>query len=329
MRRDPSGNELLQRMYFKHGAYYYVYRNRWQLIGRTYNAALRGYAGLQESDGATPALIQNHYKNLAQRVKQGNLRQSSLDKYNNLKPRLLQAFSKLDPPDVTPSHIRQFIAHYFGTKPNTGNKALVILRGVFELGIELGLCEFNPAAGVKQKRVSDRTRRLTDSEFNRIRACAKGQLPLIMDVLYYTGQRIGDVLAIKQADMAGGTLRVIQQKTGEPVNIGIGPRLEQAIAAARSGPITGMWLFSKRGKPLSYYTVQAAFKAACARAGVVDTTLHDIRAKTITDMTVRGYDAQILAGHTDAKMTAKYIREKVAKHAESLDSLMLPEIKQR
>jgi integrase len=321
MRRDPFGNELLKRMYFKHGAYWHVRRNRWQKIGSTYNAALRGYAGLQDRDGTMPKLINQTYDAYSARVKAGSLRQSSMNSYNVVKPKLMEVFAMIDPPDVTPAHIRQFIGHCYTGRLGTGNRALSVLREAFDIGIEQGLCDFNPASQVKRKKQPKRTRRLTDAEFKGIRQCAKGDMPLIMDVLYYTGQRIGDVLAIKQSDISGGVLHVTQQKTGAQIAIDIGPLLEQAISAARSGQVTGLWLFSKHGKPYSYFTVQSQYKSACKRAGIDGTTLHDIRAKTITDMTIRGDNAQSLAGHSDAKMTADYVRETVATKVKSLDSL--------
>jgi len=323
MRKDPHGNQLLRRMHYKHGSYWYVKGNRWQRIGSTYNAALRGYAGLTETAGTMPRLINQTYTTYEQRVKAGTLKQSSLDGYNVVKPKMLEVFANMDPPDVTPSDVRQFISHVYGSRPSVGNRVLAVLREAFNLGIELGLCEFNPALQVKRKKLPRRTRRLTDAEFKNIRHCAKGPLPLIMDVLYYTGQRIRDVLAIKQSDISGGILRIEQQKTGALIDIEIGPELEKAIAEARSGRVTGMWLFSKHGKPLSYWTVHSAYKVACERAKVPHTTLHDIRAKTITDLTLDGVDAQDLAGHMDARMTATYVRERVPRRAKSLDSLKI------
>lgn len=320
MRRDQHGNQLLKRMHYKHGAYWYVHRNQWRQIGRNYNAALRAYAGLQESSGTMPRMIHQTYAEYAARAKAGTLQASTLKSYNVIKPRLLEVFAVIDPPDVTPALVRQFLAHCYTGKPGTSNHALAILREVFNTAIDQGVCEFNPAAQVKRKRQTKRTRRLTDAEFKAIRQCAKGQLPLIMDVLYYTGQRIGDVLKIKQADISGGEIHIIQQKTGKEIDIEIGPELEAAITKARSGPVTGMWLFSHRGKPLPYSTVHSAYQTACKRAGVTGTTIHDIRAKTITDMTLRGDDPQALAGHTDAKMTADYVREHRPAKVKSLDN---------
>lgn len=321
MRRDPQNNQLLTRMYFKHGAYWYVYRGKWKRLGDNYNRALHEYANATAAGGSMIPLLQKTYDAYTLKVKQGKLRESTLGSYSAVKSKLLLAFKNLDPAEVTPSDIKQFRSHYYGTKPGAANRALVVLREAFDLGMELGLCEYNPASQVKRIPEHKRTRRLTDKEFNRIRACAKGKLPLIMDVLYYTGQRIGDVLAIRQADISDGVIHFVQQKTGAAIDIEIGPKLAETIAEARRGAVTGLLLFSRNGKPLSYYTVQSAYKAACKRAHVEGTTLHDIRAKSITDLSLAGGDATMLAGHKDPKMTDRYIRERVPNRAKSLDSL--------
>lgn len=321
MRRDPYGNQLLVRMHYKHGAYWYVYRGKWKRLGDNYNRALREYADATAAGGSMIPLLQKTYDAYDLRVKHGTLRESTLSNYLSAKSNLLLAFKNMDPAEVTPSDIKQFRSHYYGTKPNAGNRALVVLREAFDIGMDLGLCEYNPASQVRRIPEHKRTRRLTDAEFARIRACAKGKLPIIMDVLYYTGQRIGDVLAIRQSDISDGVLHITQQKTGAVIEIGIGPKLEKAIAAARSGTVTGLWLFSRHGRPMVYYTVQSAYKAACKRARVEGTTLHDIRAKSITDVSLAGGDAMTLAGHKDQKMTDRYIREKLPLRAKSLDSL--------
>jgi len=319
MRLDPHGNQLLPRMYYKHGAYWYVYRGKWKRLDSTYNRALHEYANKTAAGGSMIPLIQKTFDAYEVMVKQGKLKKSTLASYSAMKSNLITAFSNMDPADVTASHIKQFRSHYYGTTLNAGNRALVVLRQAFEIGMDLGMCDSNPARQVKRVPERKRERRLTDTEFNRIRACAKGKLPLIMDVLYYTGQRIGDVLAIRQSDISDGVIHFVQQKTGAMLDIEIGPDLEKAIRAARSGPVAGLWLFSKGGKPISYFTVHSAYKAACERARVSDTTLHDIRAKAITDLSLAGGDAMALAGHTDQKMTDRYIRERVVPRVKSLD----------
>ena len=63
-----------------------------------------------------------------------------------------------------------------------------------------------------------------------------------------------------------------------------------------------------RGRVLSYKGVRDAFERARLRAGIDDVTLHDLRAKSLTDADLQGLDAQGLGGHTTRKQTERYIR---------------------
>ncbi len=67
----------------------------------------------------------------------------------------------------------------------------------------------------------------------------------------------------------------------------------------------GLTLFTTKRtrKPVIYETVKQQFKKAAERAGVKDATLHDLRAKPITDAKKQGHDPQKLAGHSDSRMT--------------------------
>jgi integrase len=321
MRKDPHGNQLLPRMHYKHGAYWHVYRNKWRRIGKTYNAALREYSALNTSGGGMIALINQTYDVYQQREKDGTLTTGSLISYQVVRETLCTAFQHLDPHEVTPGMVRQFRQHYYGLKPGAGNRAIVVLRAAFDLAIDMDLCHSNPAQQVKQVHSKPRQRLPTDAEFNRVKAVATGQVPLVMDALYYTGQRIRDVLAIKQSSIVDGVIYMVQQKTGTKMPIQIGPELANVIQAARSGPVTGLYLFSTHGKALSYYTFYSAFKTACKRAGVDNFTPHDIRRKAINDYKAKGGDPQLLAGHTDAKMTERYLIDNSVKFIASLDSL--------
>lgn len=321
MRKDPHGNQLLPRMHYKHGAYWYVYRNKWRRIGKTYNAALREYSALNASGAGMIALINQTYSVYEQRTRDGTLTTGTLEGYQVVRDNLLTAFQHLDPPEVTPGMIKQFRQHYYGTKPMAGNRAVIVLRAAFDLALDMDLCASNPAQQLRLYQSKPRQRLPTDAEFNRVKAVATGQVPLIMDALYYTGQRIRDVLAIKQSDIADGVIYMVQKKTGAKMPIEIGPKLAKVIQQARSGPVTGLHLFATHGKPISYYTFYSAFKTACKRARVDNLTPHDIRRKAINDYKAKGGDPQLLAGHTDPKMTERYLIDNSVKMIASLDSL--------
>ena len=51
-----------------------------------------------------------------------------------------------------------------------------------------------------------------------------------------------------------------------------------------------------------------AFRKACEETGIIRATVHDLRAKSLTDTDKQGNDAQKLGGHTDGRMTQRYLR---------------------
>ena len=54
-----------------------------------------------------------------------------------------------------------------------------------------------------------------------------------MDMLYLTGQRIGDVLKIKHSDITSEGIFFQQQKTGTKLMVAMSPDLERTIKAAK------------------------------------------------------------------------------------------------
>jgi integrase len=60
---------------------------------------------------------------------------------------------------------------------------------------------------------------------------------LVYALLLYTGQRSGDVVKMRRADVSGGTIAVVQEKTGTALSIPIHPELAVAMKA---GPSNGL-----------------------------------------------------------------------------------------
>jgi integrase len=65
-------------------------------------------------------------------------------------------------------------------------------------------------------------------------------------LLLYTGQRGGDVVNMRRADISGGAIRVVQQKTGTELSIPIHHELQ---AALKTTPSKGLNLLGAAGLP--------------------------------------------------------------------------------
>lgn len=128
---------------------------------------------------------------------------------------------------------------------------------------------------------------------------------------YLTGQRIGDVLAISTQDVTEQGIFFRQEKTGARLIVGMTSDLQELLSEIMEFRTSDEdWLFTskKLGRKVHYTTVKRAFAAARKAAGVDNVTIHDLRAKSLTDAKKQGLDAQALGGHANAQMTARYIR---------------------
>jgi integrase len=128
-----------------------------------------------------------------------------------------------------------------------------------------------------------------------------------MDIAYFTGQRLGDVIRMKRADIRDGALSVTQGKTGKKMRIRIEGNLSTVIDRinARQRRAIGLSLIQDEdGQSLSYAALRSRFDAARRAAGV-SFQFRNIRAKAATDIPDLG-DAQRLLGHKRRAMTEHY-----------------------
>ncbi len=124
-----------------------------------------------------------------------------------------------------------------------------------------------------------------------------------------TGQRIGDVLGIKQSDISEDGISFKQQKSKKRLLVEMTPELAEVVREARGlSKVAGVHLFSDKGKRYDYHRIRRHWLAACRKAKVEDANIHDLRRKAITDADMAGEDAQKLAGHTSRAMTERYLQ---------------------
>lgn len=290
-------------MYLKSGRYYLVKNNKWKALSRDYREALIEYAAAiaDPLSGGMSGLLDTWLANVTVKATTRVTYQSAIE--SKIKP----AFVEFHPSQVTAPVIAQFLDHH-KAHPNMANIMRTILKMVFDRAVLFGLAQTNPVTSVPKFKEKKRTRYLTDDEFHAIRTQAEPMLQSIMDMCYYTGQRIGDVLKIQMADISADRIYIKQIKTGKELNIDITPELRKAIDTVKPGNIRGQ--FPLFGRRIRYARVRAWFVKAATDAGIKDVRLHDLRSKSITETEKQGNDGQTLAGHTDRKMTERYIRDK-------------------
>lgn len=302
----------------KHGAYYYVKNNRWKSLGKNLTEALIEYSRIVETpSGGMDKLINDVLEHIKPR-----LADSTVEQYEKAAARLRVILTEFSPEQVKPRHVAAIKTSLSNT-PAMANRLLSFLRVVFNYAVEWQIVESNPCIGVKRHAEKRRGRYITDSEYSAIYAQCNERMQIIMDLCYYTAQRIGDVLSIRRSDLTDEGILFTPEKTknssGAKLIVMWTPGLIATVerAKATQGRVPTMTLLSNRKrKAPDYKTTQQLWTAACRAAGVIDAHIHDLRAKSLTDAKKEGKNAQTLAAHSNEQMTARYIRNREATHVE-------------
>ncbi len=318
MRPRKKDRHLPACMYQKHGAYYLVRNGKWERLGTDLQAVLMIYAKRMAAgtQGGMPDLIDRAFKH---HCKLKKLSPNTVAQYEIAAERLKTIFAEFEPRQVLPKHVAAVKMELADT-PNMCNRILSFLRVVFGYALEWQEVDSNPCIGITRHAEGRRDRYITDAEFGALLNAASPYIRSILEMCYLTGQRIGDVIAIRLADISDEGVSFVQEKTGAKLIVAMTPDLQAVIDRARALPrkVRTLTLFcSRTGKPVSYETVKEAFQALREKTGIHDVKIHDIRAKSLTDADREGKNAQTLGGHTDARMTARYLRGRLPKIAQA------------
>lgn len=168
-----------------------------------------------------------------------------------------------------------------GDKPATANLVLAVVGAVYSWARDAtrqfvpGTC--NPTCDVKQMEVGEHKpwpehilQAALESDNDRVR--------LATHLLYYTAQRIGDVVNMRWTDIRDGVLYIRQQKTGKDLRIHIHSKLAAELAKAPKRAIT--ILTTVEGHSISPQPIRIALKKHCAAMGL-DLVPHGLRKNAV------------------------------------------------
>lgn len=314
-RPRSSQRHLPPCVYLKHGAYWLVKKGKWTRLGDDLATALVEYAKTVEAPrGGMDDLIERAFKAHSTNPKRP-LAANTVAQYRIAADILKRKLLQFSPEQVKSKHVAGIKAS-MADRPNMSNRVTSFLSTVFSYAVEWQEVESNPCVGVRRHEESRRDRLLSDEEWNSIHAAAGPRLRVIMELQYLTGQRIGDVLAIRRNQVTDDGLVFQQQKTGARLVVRWSPQLRATVEAAEAlsaGKPSALTLLRGRynGAP-DYRSVQTQWREACAAAGVEDARLNDTRARSATTADAQGRDAQALLGHASANMTRRYLRDRSA-----------------
>jgi integrase len=161
-------------------------------------------------------------------------------------------------------------------------------------------------------------------------------LAALVDMAYLTGQRIGDLVALKWSAFGPDGIEFKPGKTSKTTGVRVliewTPKLrdvERRLRTLRAERRAfGEFVFTKRaskkgqpkaGQPYTYWGASTAWRRACERAGIVNLHFHDLRAKALTDTEeAEGMQAARRKGsHTTERQTSDYVRNKKAQRSKA------------
>lgn len=166
-----------------------------------------------------------------------------------------------------------------------------VLARVLSWAYNRGLVATNPCARPGRLYRSGRSENIwTEADETAFLAKAPKHLHLALLLALWTGQRQGDLLKLTWTAYDGTHIRLRQGKTGARVVIPVGKPLKIALDAAKEAlaklpegkprPLT--ILATEGGTSWTESGFRASWRKACAKAGVVGVTFHDLRGTAVT-----------------------------------------------
>lgn len=225
--------------------------------------------------------------------------------------KLKEVFGDRDPDSMRPRDFAEFLNVKKG--PIQRVRQLAVLSSALTQAVSIWyLCERNVLRDVKRIKSKPRDRLILDSEFEGVAAMSTPRIRLAMQLALRTGQRQGDILRMRWADVRDDGLHVRQSKTGKRLAIGINAELEAVLDECwkLKGGGGEFVLPSRSGKQYSSEGFRAVWQRIMRkweRLGNERFHFHDIRALAATKCATPEIAMRLL-GHTTLAMTLRVYR---------------------
>lgn len=234
-----------------------------------------------------------------------------------LKGGLYKTFGLFPANDVTIVRMRLYMDARGKTSKKRANSEIAYLSIAYGWAVERGLVSVNPCKGIKKYKLQARQRYVTDDEYNRMYALARPEIQAVMELVYLCRLRENEALSLEEKHLSEEGLLAVRGKGSKTQLIKWSPRLKAAIDLARSvprkKPTECLIVTRKTGTPLTmnallvaWQKLRADYMVGAPEGMVMDWTLHDLKAKGVSDF--EG-DKHLASGHQTPQMTAVYDRK--------------------
>ncbi len=198
----------------------------------------------------------------------------------------------------------------FAEHPAKANLIVTVLRIVLAFALDRDYRSDNPARNIKKLATGAGHMSWPDEAIERFLKTAPPMMTLALKMGLYTGQRVGDVLAMSWHDYDGEYIKVVQGKTGVKLSISVHSVLKEALDAhERVSPII---LTSPTGRPFKYHNFRRRFGNAMESAGLAGLVFHGLRYTAAAKLADAGCSLKEIAsitGHKSLAMIEKYTRD--------------------
>lgn len=212
--------------------------------------------------------------------------------------------------------------HYLDNRKDTRGESapvaarheLSLLGHVLGKAIRWGAATANVVRTLERQPKHRRSRYVTDAEFAAVRTLANSRVALMMDLARLTGQRRGDLLALRREQCTDAGIIFRQSKTGAGVLVEWSNALKECIErSARMAPQIPRDCVIRRPSDGAAYSARgfsAMWQRLMAKYVKQDGkhfTFHDLRAKAASDKDSLEGAADLL-GHASSETTKRVYR---------------------
>ena len=248
-----------------------------------------------------------------------NVKRSHKDDRSRLDHHLLPRFGKLTLNEITAQQLQVFLADTKkrGLAPATVNRVRSLLQRMFNLAVQWGILEKNPAQGIPKFQENNQRQRFLGPEEIQAFIVALAEEPNrqaadFIQLLLLTGARLGELLDAvhEDLDLDAGLWRIPRSKSGRSRMVVLN-ETAKTLFARQPHRDDNAYVFpgSIKYRNARMAPPQKAFERIKEHAGLRDLRLHDLRHSFASLAVGAGatlYDVQKILGHSSPNMTQRY-----------------------
>jgi integrase len=201
-------------------------------------------------------------------------------------------------------HIKAIIGS-MSDRPAAANNLLDRLKALMTLAIDIGMRKDDPTLrmrGYGSKGDGFHTWTEDDIAAFETRHPIGSKARLALALMLYTGQRRSDAVTMGWQHVAGGRIKVRQQKTDARLEVPMHPTLREVMAATPRENMT--FLVTACGKPFTPAGFGNWFRERCNEAGLPHCSAHGLRkaaARRLAEAGCSNQQIKAITGHKTAK----------------------------